>query len=93
MYICIQFQTQVQILNKAIWISNRANILEKIRHQTSLFPSISKYWNRIGYLILVGATNQEKEHSEFKSIKRRLKIDFARLKGVVNIYIYIYIYI
>ena len=56
-------------------------------------PAMSKQKGRLGSSALVRQLILEKENSEFKPVKVRLKINLvpytARAEGLVNIYIYI----
>ena len=72
------------------------NTLGKGMNPIILPPAMVKQQDRLGSLALVKQLVWEKENSEFKPVKLRLKIDPvsypARAEGLVNrIYIYVYI--
>ena len=88
---------RVQILDETDCISHSTNTLGKGMNPIIPPPAMGKQQDRLGSSALVRQLVQEKENSEFKPVKLRLKIDLvsypARVEGLVNmIYIYIYIH-
>ncbi len=84
--------TQVQILDDTDCISHSTNTLGKGMNPIILPPAMGKQQDRIGSSALVRQLVQEKENSEFKPVKLRLKIDLVsypvRAEGLVNSIIY-----
>ena len=76
--------TRVQILDETDCISHNTNTLGKGMNPIILPPAMS----RLGFSALVRQLVYEKENSEFKPDKLRLKIDLgsypARTEGLVN---------
>ena len=69
-------------------ISHSTNTLGKGMNPIILPPAMGKQQDRLGSSALVRQVVQEKENSEFKPVKLRLKIDLvsylARAEGLVN---------
>ena len=69
-------------------ISHSTNTLGKGMNPIILPPTMGKYEDRLGSSALVRQLVYEKENSEFKPVKLRLKIDLvsypARAEGLVN---------
>ena len=80
--------TRVQILDETDCISHSTNTLGKGMNPIILPPAMGKQQGRLGPSALVRQLVQEKENSEFKPVKLRLKIDLvsypARAEGLVN---------
>ena len=82
---------QVQILYEVDFISYSTNTLGKGMNPIILPPAIGYYLDRLGSLVLGRQPVLEKENSELKLVKHRLKIDLVSV-GLVNGYVYKYIY-
>ena len=80
--------TRVQILDESDCISHSTNTLGKGMNPIYYHSSYGKIVGQIVFFSLGEATSQEKENSEFKPVKLRLKIDLvsypAREEGLVN---------
>ena len=80
--------TRVQILDETDCISHSTNTLGKGMNPIILPPAMGKQQDRLGSSALVRQLVQEKENSEFKPVKLRLKIDLVsypvRAEGLVN---------
>ena len=90
--------TWIQILDEAVCISHNVNTLAKSMNTTILTPAMGKIVGQTGSLALVWQPVHEKENSEFKPVKLRIKNIYfvlhpARAEGLVDTYIYIHIYI
>ena len=81
--------TRVQILDETDCISHSTNTLGKGMNPIILPPAMGKQQDRLGSSALMRHLVQEKENSEFKPVKLRLKIDLVsyptRAEGLVNI--------
>ena len=92
--------TRVQILDETDCISHSTYTLGKGMNPIILPPAMGKQQGRLGSSALVRQLVQDKENSEFKLVKLRLKIDLvsypARVEGLgkyiypLNILLYIY---
>ncbi len=69
--------TRVQILDKPDYISYSTNTLGKGMNPNILPPAMGKQLGRLGSSALVRHLVQEKENSEFKPVKLRLKINLV----------------
>ena len=80
--------TRIQILDETDCISHSTNTLGKGTNLIIQPPAMGKYLGRLGSSALVRQLVKEKENSEFKPVKLRLKIDLvsypARAEGLVN---------
>ena len=80
--------TRVQILDQTDCISHCVNTLGKSMNPIILLPAMGKQQDRLGSLALVRQLVQEKENSELKPVKLRLKFDLvsypARAERLVN---------
>ena len=88
--------TRVQTLDKTVCISHCTNTLDKGMNLTILHPAMGKLLGRLGSLTMVCQPALEKENSEFKSLKLRLKLSMCAKScsyGEVTIYLYIHTYI
>ena len=78
--------TRVQILDQANCISHSTNTLGKGMNPIIFPPAMGKQQGRLGSTALVRQLIQEKENSELKPVKLRLKIDLvsypARAEGL-----------
>ena len=78
----------ISILDEVDYISHSTNTLDKGMNQINLLSVMGKLLGRLGSLDLVRQPVKEKENSEFRPVKLRLKIDLvlypARAEGVVN---------
>ena len=76
------------VLQLRYYVHFRANTLGKGMNPLILPPAMDKQQDRLGSSALVRQLVQEKENSEFKPVKLRLKIDLvsypARAEGLVN---------
>ena len=80
--------TRVQILDETDCNSQSTNTLGKGMNRIILPTAIGKQQGRLGSSALVRKLVSEKDNSEFKPVKLRLKIDLvlypARAEGSVN---------
>ena len=78
--------TRIQILDETDCIQHSTNTLGKGINPIILPPAMGKQQDRLGSSALVRQLVQEKENSEFKPVKLRLKIDLvsypARAEGL-----------
>ena len=85
--------TRVQILGETDCISHSTNTLGKGMNPNILPPAMGKIVGQTGSSALVRQLVKEKENSEFKPVKPRLKIDLllypARAEGLVNMICYL----
>ena len=76
------------VLQSRYYVHFRANTLGKGMNPLILPPAMGKQQDGLGSSALVRQLVQEKENSEFKPVKLRLKIDLvsypARAEGLVN---------
>ena len=61
--------TRVQILNEAVSISHSTNTPGKGMNSTILPTAMGKWYDRLGYLILIWQPVEEKENPGFKNGK------------------------
>ena len=66
--------TRVQVLDEVVCISHNSNTHGKGINLPILPSAMGKQQSRLGSLILVWRLVKERENSEFKSVKPRLKI-------------------
>ena len=82
--------TRVQILDEADCISQSINTLGKGMNPLIFHPAMGKYQGRLGSSAWIRQPVLEKEKSESKPVKLRLKTDPVshpvRVEGLVNTY-------
>ena len=80
------------VLQSRYYVHFRANTLGKGMNPLILPPAMGKQQDGLGSSALVRQLIQEKENSEFKPVKLRLKIDLvsypARVEGLGKQYLY-----
>ena len=69
----MDMSTQVQIVDEAVYISHRINVLGKGMNITINPPVKGKIVGQTGPLTLVWQPVKEKENSEFKPVKLHIK--------------------